>query len=134
MGDNSDPDQVVLYDESGNERGTQSFPLFVQSDDAQPVTIQDAQATSATTARFAITTTATTVLVANPDRRGVIIFNEGGKEAIVKYGADATPTDYTFQVPTFTGYWEMPSPIYTGVMSIVVSSSTTTVQVTETET
>lgn len=138
MGDNVDAEQVVLYDEAGNERGTASYPLYVQSDDASPVTIQNAQASTATTTRFAggtvIGTTATTIAAANPDRRGLIIFNEGGSQDLyVKYGTGATTTSYAFKIVKSGGYWEMPEPIYVGAVSAVVSSGSTAIQVTESE-
>lgn len=138
MAHNSDPDQVVLYNEAGTEIGTQTNPVYVQSDDAQPVTVQDAQASTATTTRFsggtAIGTTASTIAAANTNRRGLIIFNEGASQDVfIKYGTGATTTSYAFKIIKAGGYWEMPQPIYTGAITAVVATGSTELQVTESE-
>jgi len=135
MGDiRDDPDLVILSNTAGTEVGTTSDPLKVQVDTTAPVTVTDAQASSATTVRHAsISTTVTTISADNTERRGLIIFNEGSKEAFIKFGATATVTDYAFQVTFNGGYWEMPSPIYTGIVTAVTAASTTILQVTESE-
>lgn len=54
------------------------------------------------------------LLAANPNRIGVMIFNDDANALYVKYGTTATLTDMTVRISGTFGYWEMPFPIYTG--------------------
>ena len=45
----------------------------------------------------------------------VIVYNDSTEILYLKYGATASTTSYTVQIPA-GGYWEMPFPIYTGAI------------------
>ena len=57
----------------------------------------------------------TTLAAANGNRKGLIIFNDSNKILYVKYGATATVDDWSYKILA-GGYWEMPTPIYTGII------------------
>lgn len=58
----------------------------------------------------------TTLVAANVARLGLIIQNSDANALYLKYGATATADDYTVKIPGNDGYWEMPEPIYTGII------------------
>ncbi|MGC4002896.1 MAG: hypothetical protein QM811_07080 [Pirellulales bacterium] len=60
------------------------------------------------------TSTTKTLAVANTSRRQLIVYNEGTQPVYLKYGTSASATSYTAVVAASGGYWEMPTPIYTG--------------------
>jgi len=56
-----------------------------------------------------------TLAAANSSRRGLIIANDADKALMLKYGATASATSFTVKVAA-GGYWEMPLPIYAGLV------------------
>lgn len=91
--------------------------LFVTTASGNPST----PAASATLSNVADTGASTTLLAANASRRMVLIFNDSTVSLMVKYGATASATSFTVLIPT-QGYWEMPSPIYIGVIDGIWAS------------
>lgn len=75
--------------------------LAAQSSSAAAVTNQ---AASASSAQF---------LAVTAGRKGLLIFNDCDKALFLKYGATASATSFTVKIAA-GGYWEMPSPIFTG--------------------
>jgi hypothetical protein len=73
-------------------------------------------ASGATGNRVAASTAPVTLFAANAFRRTAFGENESPQEMRIKYGAGATPTDYTFRVPAGE-LWEMPSPPFQGELS-----------------
>lgn len=65
-----------------------------------------------------------TLRAAKAGRRGLIIYNDADKDLYVKYGATASATSFTVKVLA-GGYWEMPIPIYTGVVDGIWASGPT---------
>lgn len=56
------------------------------------------------------------LLAANSVRKGVAVFNTDANPLFLKYGTTATTTtSFTVKIPA-DGYWEMPQPIYTGII------------------
>lgn len=111
---------VTLYDESGNERGTAANPL-----NNQPVSY----ATSTVT-RVTSSATVVTLKAANTSRRGLYIFNESTSLVYIKFGSTATSTDYTVRVAA-GGYFELPTPVYNGIVTGIWASANGAAQVTE---
>ncbi len=60
--------------------------------------------------------TSNTVLLASKERLGVTIFNDSTAILYIKLGTTASTTSYTVQVAS-KGYYELPSPVYTGIIS-----------------
>lgn len=62
-----------------------------------------------------------TLVAANTSRRGLLAFNDSTVGLYLKYGATATITSFTVLIPA-GGYWEMPSPIYQGIVDGIWAS------------
>jgi hypothetical protein len=94
--------------------------LLTQTDgtEASLTTIAGAvtRVSSATLTNVASAATSTTIVAANANRRGLLILNDDANAVKIKYGATASATSYTVNIPGGGGYWEMPQPIYTGVI------------------
>jgi hypothetical protein len=78
---------------------------------------------SAVLAAIAVNSAATSVTIAaaNTARVGLLLNNTDANDLYIKYGATATLTDFTVRIPT-GGYWEMPQPIYTGIIDGIWSA------------
>lgn len=72
-------------------------------------------ATAASLANVASSATNVTLKAANASRRGLIVFNDADKALHLKYGATASATSFTVKIAA-GGYWEMPQPVYVGVV------------------
>lgn len=69
------------------------------------------------------TASSTTLLAANIGRRGVIIVNTDANDLYLKYGTTATTASGGWTVKIGSGgYWEMPQPIYTGIIDGIWSA------------
>ncbi len=79
---------------------------------------------TATLANVASSATNVTLKAANTSRRGLIIVNDADVAVCVKFGATATTTSYTVKIAA-AGYFEMPSPIYQGIVDGIWVSSPT---------
>lgn len=81
---------------------------------AQTATIPGT-ASEATLSKVDSAATSATLLAANGARRGVILYNSDANALLLKYGATASATSYTYRI--LGGQtWEMPGPIYTGII------------------
>lgn len=84
---------------------------------AVPVTTTgSAVLASAGPVSVASSATVVTLKAANTARRQLTIFNESTQVLRVKRGAAASATDYSFQLAPLD-YYEMPTPIYTGILT-----------------
>lgn len=80
------------------------------------------RATTATLSNVADAATSATVVAANTSRMGVIIHNDSTSILYLKYGATASTTSYTYRLePNAT--WEMPNPVYTGIIDGIWSAN-----------
>lgn len=70
----------------------------------------------ATLSNVASSASAVTILAANTSRRGATVFNDADKALYLKFGASASATSFTVKIAA-GGYYELPSPVYQGVMS-----------------
>ena len=85
-------------------------------------------ASTATITRVATSTTAATVLVANVNRKKLVITTETGTTNYVAYGSTASATNYTYVLGATATLEEQ---YWTGSVSVVRSSGTGSIQVTE---
>lgn len=88
------------------------------------------QADLSTLANVASSATSVTLQAANPKRRGWLVFNDSTAILYVKFGATASATSYVVQIAA-GGYYEMPNPIYTGVIDGIWASANGNARVTE---
>ncbi len=65
----------------------------------------------------------TELLAANVLRKGVTIYNKSDGEVYVKHGTAATDESFKVKIPV-DGYYEMPSPLYRGVIHGIWASAT----------
>ena len=111
---------VTIYDETGTERGTVAAPLNIQG---------ISYATSTVT-RVSSSATVVTLKAANTSRRGLYIFNESTQVLYIKFGSAATNTDYTVRMVA-NSYFELPEPMYNGIVTGIWVSANGAAQVTE---
>ncbi len=67
----------------------------------------------------------TTLKAANSRRRGLIVYNAADKDLYLKLGATASLSSYTIKIAAEGGCWEMPIPIYTGVIDVIWAADPT---------
>ena len=82
-----------------------------------------------TVSRVTSVATTTTLLAANAARRLATIFNESTSTLFVKFGATASVTSYTVQVPA-GGYYEVPG-FYSGIIDGIWAAANGAAQITE---
>ena len=89
--------------------------------------------TAAVTSVASVTTpaAAATLALADPDRVGHILFNASTAVLYVKYGEDASATDYTFKIAAGQGYESPAAPIYRGLITGIWASEDGACQVTQ---
>ncbi len=76
-------------------------------------------ASTATLSNVTTSTTNTTLLAFNSNRKGATVFNDSAAILYVKFGATASATSYTVKVPPL-GYYEVPFG-YTGIIDGMLS-------------
>ncbi len=81
-------------------------------------TTQTPAATSAMATSVAISSTSVLVVAANPNRRGLMLFNNSTTTVYIAYDGTATMTHLTFPIPSLTT-WTMAFPIYLGAIAAV---------------
>lgn len=109
------PADIVLVDANGN--------AVFGFDPSRPATPAITQVTP--------TTTSATLLAANPARRHAIFYNGSNKAAFLAFGATASTTAYTVQLPV-GGEFAIDGSEYAGVVSVITQQAATgSIQVTE---
>jgi hypothetical protein len=88
-------------------------------------------ADTATLSQPAVSASSFTVLAANPSRRGAMIYNDAAVNVNIALAATASTTAYTYQLQAGIGYYELPAPVYKGLISGIASSATGNLRVTE---
>jgi len=71
-----------------------------------------------------------TLLASNPSRRGATFFNDSTSAAYVKFGATASTSSFTVKM-FGAGYFEMPTPAYTGIVDALWDTGTGNMRITE---
>lgn len=84
---------------------------------------------SASVATVACSTTVATLLAAGAARRMIVITNATANTLFVKFGPNASSTDFTVRLAA-NGYYEMPVPVYGGVITGILDTGTGNAQVT----
>lgn len=100
---------------------------------AAPVPTAPGQAATFTLSNASDSATSVTLLASNSARKGCWIFNASLQILYVKLGATASIAagGYNFAIQP-GGYWEMPAPLYTGVIDgIWTANSSEYAQITE---
>jgi hypothetical protein len=92
--------------------------------------VRGAAASTATLSNVAASATNVTLLSSNSSRLGAMVFNDSSATLSLKFGATATSTSFTVQVPP-GGYFEFPQPIYTGIVDGIWDSATGNARLTE---
>jgi hypothetical protein len=77
-----------------------------------------------------VTTASSTLVSANTSRRGLVLYNDSGKVVSIKYGTGTTSASFTYKIATGSAF-EMPEPIYNGLISGITASGSGPVLVTE---
>jgi hypothetical protein len=116
----TESDEVTIADAAGTNK------LAVNAAGAASVILP--KSSTATITRVATSGTAVTLLAANANRKKVIIMTESGTSNYVAYGSTATVTNYTIMVGANA---TIEDEIWTGSISLIRSSGTGFVQVTE---
>jgi hypothetical protein len=83
-----------------------------------------------TIARTALTGATQNIWAVNPNRNGGILYNDSTNVLYVKYGATASATSWTVQMGP-GAYWEMPPPVWLGVLDVFSTGATGSLQSTE---
>ena len=71
-----------------------------------------------------------TLLASNSSRRQALFYNDSLAKAYLKFGATATTSSYTIQIQP-GGYYEIPSPVYTGRIDCIWSAANGAMRITE---
>lgn len=86
---------------------------------------------SSSVSSVAATAVNTTLIAANTARRGAMVFNDSATATLfLKLGATASATSYTVQIPP-NNYYELPSPVYTGIVDGIWSAAVGDARITE---
>lgn len=80
-------------------------------------------ANTAVVASVACSTTVATLLAASVTRRMAMIYNNAATDLYVKFGATASSTDFTVKLAA-GDFYELPVPMYAGVITGTLASST----------
>ena len=87
---------------------------------------------TATVSSVAASATAVTLFAAGAgnDAGARTIFNDSTALLYVKFGATASSTDYTVQISA-GGYYEVPAPVYDGLITGIWTSATGSARLTQ---
>lgn len=85
---------------------------------------------TATTTQPASSATVVTILASNASRKQAMIYNDSTQILYLKFGATATTTDHTVQMAA-ASYYELPAPVFTGILTGLWASANGSARVTE---
>jgi hypothetical protein len=88
------------------------------------------RAQNANTSRVASSVTTVTVAAAFTARTGLLLYNDSTANCFVKFGAAASSTDFVIKLSA-SSYYEMPQPIFNGLVTAVWDAANGALQVTE---
>jgi hypothetical protein len=71
-----------------------------------------------------------TLQASNASRRLLLVYNDSTSVLYLKYGSSASSSSYTVKLAA-GDYWEMPLPVYTGIVTGVWASANGSALVTE---
>jgi hypothetical protein len=93
--------------------------------------VMDERVSTSTRSSTPDSATNVTVLASNANRKAAFFFNDSDQIAYLALGATATTSDYTVKMAA-GGFYEIPAPVYTGIVDCIwASNSTGSMRVTE---
>lgn len=75
-------------------------------------------------------TSSKNLLMPNPKRKGVLVYNDSTAILYLAYATGASTTLHTVQIAA-GAYWEMPKPIYTGRIDGIWAAANGSARITE---
>ena len=108
--------------------GAGAFGLVVRVAGSISTTIT--QPTIGTTTSVALSVVVATILASNAARLGAILWNDGAANAYVRLAAGATTALFTVRLAN-KSEWELPFPVYTGIITGITSAGAATMLATE---
>jgi hypothetical protein len=97
---------------------------------AGSITVTSTQPATSTVTSVALGVVVATILASNANRMGAILWNDGANTVFVKLGAAATTASFTVRMSN-KSEWEIPDPIYTGVITGITAAGAATMLATE---
>lgn len=115
---------------TGNLTPTGTQDVNIISPIPVPVTSSTDTATTSTTSRVNSSTSSHLLVAANPNRKGLLFYNDSAAYQYVKFGINAGLTDFAVRlVPQV--FYEVAAPIYVGQIDVISSNTNGAIQVTE---
>lgn len=108
-------------------------PVVLEADPTtHALKISTSPSTTATATLTNVTSSASSVLLlaSNVNRKMAMFYNDSTSTLYLKLGVTASTTSYTVQLQA-GGYYELPSPIYTGEIDGIWSAANGAVRITE---
>ena len=119
----------VLFQQMKLAYGADGAATTVEDTAPLPVVLAGGIA-GATLTQVPASATSVQLLPANAGRRGAVIVNDGTAALYLAYAATTSSTAYTYRLPP-QAIFEMPLPIYTGVISGIWSAANGQAAITE---
>lgn len=114
---------VTLVDSAGSNK--------IAIDSSGAVSTKEKVSSTATLSNVASSATSVTVLAANANRLGAMVYNDSTAVLYLKFGATASTSSYTVQIASL-GYYELPTlSRYTGIIDGIWASANGNARVTE---
>ena len=104
--------------------------VYSDVSDSAPLPTKRAGVGTAVLTSVASSVSSVTIAAANTARRMLLIYNDSTSVLYLAYAATATATAFTIKLPAASLY-EMPSPVYTGIVTGIWSSANGSARVTE---
>jgi len=115
----------------GQKTSALSTPVVLSSDQpAIAVNPTPVLVTTTTSTPVTVSTTVATIAALNTARKGLFIYNDSGRDVFVRLAAGATDSVFTLKMEK-DDYYEMPQPIYTGVITAITDAGSGDILVTQ---
>lgn len=95
-----------------------------------PLPVLPAPSATGTLSSVTASATSVTILASNPGRRGALIYNDSTATLALAFAATASLTAFSVELPP-QSYYEMPAPLYTGVLSGIWTAAAGAARITE---
>jgi hypothetical protein len=123
--DGTDTAQVVTSNAAA--AGAEGLVVYLGEED---IDVSFTQPTTCTSTSVAMTTVVATLLALNTSRLTAMFWNDGAANVFVHLAAAATTALFTVRLSN-NGYYEIPFPAYTGIVTGITAAGTATVLATE---
>lgn len=115
----------------GQKTAANSTPVVLASDQSSiPVSATETRPATSSISSVAGSASSVTLLASNANRRLATIFNDSTAILYVKFGATASTSSYTVQMGP-SAYFEIPQPVYSGIIDGIWASATGNARITE---